>query len=57
MGSALGDSHLNSDIPNTNLWLCGNGQKDMSMVGQEGPRGVWRNCHNPIVAHFVSFDT
>jgi hypothetical protein len=33
VGSTLGDSHLNSDIANTNLWLCGNSQKDMGMIG------------------------
>jgi hypothetical protein len=33
VGRTLGDSHLNSDIANTNLWLCGNSQKDMGMIG------------------------
>jgi hypothetical protein len=57
MGGTLGDTHLNSDISNTNLWLGGNGQKDMGMVGQEGPGWLWHSGHALIVAHLMSFDT
>jgi hypothetical protein len=53
----LGDSYLHGDIANTNLWLCGNSQKDMGMIGQEGPCRIWHCCHVLIVAHFLSFDT
>jgi hypothetical protein len=57
MGGALGDSHLNSNVANSNLWLCGNGQKDMGMISQKSPGRLWHNSHDLIVAHLMSFDT
>ena len=57
VGGALGDSHLNSDIANTNLWLGSNGQKDMSVISEKSPGGLWRSSHVLIVAYLMSFDT
>jgi hypothetical protein len=57
VGSTLGDSNLNSDVANTNLWLCSNRQKDMGVIGEKSPGGFWHSSHALIVAHLMSFDT
>jgi hypothetical protein len=57
VGGTLGDSHLNSDITNTNLGLCGNRQKDMGVIGEKSPGWLWHSSHAPIVAYLMSFNT
>jgi hypothetical protein len=54
---AFGDPYFGRNVSNSDLRLCGNGEKHMGMIRQERPRWFWRRLHAFSLAYLLSFDT